>query len=420
MQTEMKKIFYLIFIGSVALLISSVNTEKVHSNNAGAQAGYTGSPNENNSRTCASQNGGCHGGTGTTFQSDMISIDVPDCGYIAGETYTVTLTVSSAGRSEFGFSVSPQLSGGATAGAMIATTGTQLNGSGRYLTHTAAGTAESSPNTRVWNFDWIAPAAGSGDVTFYAAFNASNNNNGSSGDLIFNSSLTIFEGIAPEPPNIFGNNVVCEGTIAELSTNYTSGIVWSPGNQTTQTITPTQPGVYAVSVSNECGNSTSLPFSLSFEAVPPTPTIEFNSNTGALQSNVTGPYFHAWYLNGALLQDSVGTSIFPSVNGNYTLQITSFNGCSSAFSEAVNPQTVSLPTAQLSNGFELVQNPIHSQAIIDFKGSERAAMEIYSVSGQYVKTLVLNPGINNLSLNLKSGTYILRAINSVKRLVVLN
>ena len=65
MQTEMKKIFYLIFIGSVALLISSVNIEKAHSNNAGAQAGYTGSPNENNSRTCASQNGGCHGGTGS-------------------------------------------------------------------------------------------------------------------------------------------------------------------------------------------------------------------------------------------------------------------------------------------------------------------------------------------------------------------
>lgn len=416
----MKKILGCIFIFLMLLIFTGIDFESAHSNNSGAQAGYTGSPYENNSRTCASQNGGCHGGTGTTFQSDMISIDVPDCGYIAGETYTVTLTVSSAGRNEFGFSVSPQFNGGATAGTMIASEGTQLNGSGRYLTHTAQGTAESAPNTRVWTFDWIAPPAGSGDVTFYAAFNASNNNNANSGDLIFNSNLTIFEGIAPEPPNIFGNNVVCEGTIAELTTNYTSGIVWSPGNQTTQTITTAQPGVYEVSVSNECGSSTSLPFSLSFEQLPPTPTIEFNSNTGALQSNVTGPYFHAWYLDGALLQDSVGTSIFPSVNGNYTLQITSFNGCSSALSEPVNPQTVSIPTAQLSNGFELLQNPIHSQAIVDFKGTERATMEVYSVSGKNINTFVLHPGINNLPLNLRSGTYFLRVNNSIKRLVVLN
>jgi hypothetical protein len=69
---------------------------------------------------------------------------------------------------------------------------------------------------------------------------------------------------------------------------------------------------------------------------------------------------------------------------------------------------------------ELVQNPIHSQAVVDFKGKERAAMDIYSVSGKYIKTLVLNPGINNLSLDFKSGTYILRANNSVKRLVVVN
>lgn len=416
----MKKVLYLGFICIVVALIIGTEGVEVHSNNAGAQPGYTGSPNENNSRTCASQNGGCHGGTGTTFQSDMISIDIPDCGYIPGETYTVTLTVSSAGRSEFGFSVSPQFNGGATAGTMIASNGTQINGNGRYLTHTAAGTAESAPNTRVWTFDWIAPPAGSGNVTFYAAFNASNNNNGSSGDLIFNSSLTIFEGIAPEPPNIFGNNVVCEGTIAELTTNYTSGIVWSPGNQTTQTITATQPGVYEVSVSNECGSSTSLPFSLSFEQLPPTPSIEYNIGTGAFESSVVGAYFYTWYLNGEVLSDSVESSLLPSLNGNYTLQITSFNGCSSALSEPLNPQTVSISSAHSYNGFELVQNPIHSQAIVDFKGTERAAMEVYSVSGKHIKTFVLYPGINNLSLNIKSGTYILRANNSVKRLVVLN
>jgi len=416
----MKRILACTGIFLMILMFAGMDIESAHSNNAGAQAGYTGSPNENNSRTCASQNGGCHGGTGTTFQSNMISVNVPDCGYIAGETYTVTLTISSPGRSEFGFSVSPQLDGGATAGSMIASAGTQINGGGRYLTHTAAGTIESSPNTRVWTFDWVAPAAGSGNVTFYAAFNATNNNNANSGDLIFNSNLTIFEGVAPEAPTIFGNNVVCEGTIANLFTNYTDGIVWSPGNQTTQSIDVSQPGDYQVSVTNACGTSTSLPFNLSFETPPPTPIIEFNSSAGALQTNVTGPYFHIWYLNGSVLQDSVSSFIYPSENGDYTVQIISFNGCSSAISEAVNPLTVSISTPQTSTGFELVQNPIRSQAIVNLKGAERSAMEIYSVSGKYIETILLNPGVNNLALQLKSGTYLLRVNNGIQRLVVLN
>ena len=416
----MKKLLGCIGIFLIVLIVTGIDFESAHSNNSGAQAGYTGSPYENNSRTCASQNGGCHGGTGTTFQSDMISIDIPDCGYLPGETYTITLSISSPGRSEFGFSISPQFNGGATAGTMIASNETQLNGSGRYLTHTAQGTAETAPNARIWTFNWIAPPAGSGEVTFYAAFNASNNNNGSSGDLIFNSNLTIFEGVTPEPPNIFGNNVVCAGTIASLTTNYTSGIVWSPGNQTTQSIETAAQGTYQVTVTNECGTSTSQPFNLSFEAAPPTPSIEFNIGTGAFESSVTGQYFYAWFLNGNLLQDSVGASIIPNVVGDYTLQITSFNGCSSALSEPLNPQTVSISTTQSTNGFELVQNPIHSQEVVDFKGKERAAMDIYSVSGKYIKTLVLNPGINNLSLDLISGTYILRVNNSVKRLLVVN
>ncbi len=414
-----KAIFFIVALFCV-MTITHIDFTDAHSNNAGAQAGYTGSPNENNSRTCSSQNGGCHSGTGTTFQSNMISVDIPDCGYIAGETYTVTLTVSSPGRNEFGFSVSPQLTGGATAGTMIASAGTQLNGSGRYLTHTAAGTVESSPNTRVWTFDWIAPSAGSGDVTFYAAFNATNNNNASTGDLIFNSNLTIFEGVAPEAPNIFGNNVVCEGTIANLFTNYTEGIVWSPGNFTTQSIDVDQPGEYQVTVSNACGTATSLPFSLSFEPQPSTPTIEFNSNTGALQTNVTGPYFHVWYFNGSVLQDSVASTIYPSENGDYTVQIISFNGCSSAISEPVNPQTVSLTSPTLARSFELIQNPIHSQAIVDYKGNERTAMEIYSVSGKYIVTMQLNPGVNHLTLALKAGSYFLRVNNSIQRLLVLN
>ena len=44
---------------------------------------------------------GCYSGGGSFFQQGMITSNVPDCGYT---------------RIEFGFSVSPQLAGGAIAG----------------------------------------------------------------------------------------------------------------------------------------------------------------------------------------------------------------------------------------------------------------------------------------------------------------
>lgn len=43
------------------------------------------------------------------------------------------------------------------------------------------------------SFDWVAPSAGEGDVTFYAAVNAANNNGSPSGDVINTGSTTVSE-----------------------------------------------------------------------------------------------------------------------------------------------------------------------------------------------------------------------------------
>lgn len=399
-------------------MLSSVNAEKTHSNNAGAQAGYTGSPNENNSRTCSSQNGGCHSGTGTTFQSDMISIDVPDCGYIVGETYTVTLTVSSIGRNEFGFSVSPQFSNGLTAGTMIASSGTQLDGSGRYLTHTAAGTIESSPNTRVWTFDWIAPQTGSGNVVFYAAFNASNNNNTSTGDLIFNSNLTIFEGTQPDVPVIFGNNINCLGSPAVLSTNYANSIVWQPGNATSQDIEVISAGTYQVSYSNECGTSLSEPFEVSFESLPPQPSIIFNASSSSLECSESGTYLYSWYLGGELLTDSVSSSIVPSQLGDYTLVISSFNGCSSEVSEAFSLQ--SLKVEDLNNERNLYVYPNPASNYIELENSKNIDLPIliFDEVGRLVLNRSIKSGKNLMYFDLPSGVYTLSFSSKATRLLV--
>jgi len=348
----------------------------------------------------------------------MISINIPDCGYIPGETYTVTLTVSSIGRNEFGFSVSPQFSDGLTAGTMIASSGTQLNGSGRYLTHTSAGTIESSPNTRVWTFNWIAPQAGSGDVVFYAAFNASNNNNANTGDLIFNSNLSIFEGVQPEAPVIFGNNINCVGSPAVLSTNYSNSIVWQPGNQTSQNIDVIQGGTYQVSYSNECGSSTSEPFQVSFETLPPQPSIIYNAVTSSLQSSVIGNYLYLWYLNGTLLADSISSSIVPSQIGDYTLVISSFNGCLSEVSTAFPIQSLNIEGTENERKLHVFPNPASNYIEIENPNIVDLPVLIFDEVGRLVLNRSIKPGKNQEYFDLPSGVYTLSFSNKATRLQV--
>jgi len=46
-----------------------------------------------------------------------------------------------------------------------------------------------------WSFDWTVPTTGSGDLTFYGTFNASNSNITNSGDRIYTTSLAVNEAI---------------------------------------------------------------------------------------------------------------------------------------------------------------------------------------------------------------------------------
>lgn len=123
----------------------------------GSPAGYTGSPGDGHD--CMA----CHGGT-TTFVSGWITSNVPADGYIPGETYNITVTVSGTGSK--GFEVSPQNIAGDLLGTLAAGSGSELTGNGKYVTQSSA----SNSNPKVWVFQWTAPTAGTGEVVFYGAF----------------------------------------------------------------------------------------------------------------------------------------------------------------------------------------------------------------------------------------------------------
>ncbi len=178
-----KKITFILSGLIVAGIFLDLNYQTATGNSGGAPSGSTGSPGDGGN-TCAQI--GCHaGGPAAGSQVASISGNIPVNGYVPGETYEMTATMSNGGV-KFGFSVSPQDMQGNLLGTLVASSTTAINGSGKYITHTPS--SNSGSGSKSWTFGWIAPASGTGAVTFYGAFNFANNAMGSQGDVIVTNS----------------------------------------------------------------------------------------------------------------------------------------------------------------------------------------------------------------------------------------
>jgi hypothetical protein len=154
----MKKIIlYILPFATIVILLTAFSGNIAHYP-GGAPAGYTGSPSDGQNCTA------CHNGTASNVQN-WITSNVDATGYLPGQTYTITVTVTGSGNK--GFEVSPQNASGNYFGTIILGTGTEFaGGNTHYITHSSA----SNSNPKIWTFQWVAPAANSGPVTMYGAF----------------------------------------------------------------------------------------------------------------------------------------------------------------------------------------------------------------------------------------------------------
>jgi hypothetical protein len=173
--------------------IADSGTTSAYANTGGSPGGKTNSPTDGSSCTQ------CHSGTinsGSAFTS--ISSNVAVSGYVPGQTYTITGSIEQGAINKFGFEITAEDNSGSKVGTSILTdaTRTKFVNSNNGVSHTTSGTTPSSLNTSVWSFDWTAPSVGTGDVTFYGAFNAVNSNSSTSGDQVYTKTLTISEDIS--------------------------------------------------------------------------------------------------------------------------------------------------------------------------------------------------------------------------------
>ncbi len=171
-----------IYFGIIVVLFA---TTLLSWNSGAPPGGKTGSTMDVN--TCTE----CHGGTAIS-QDNWITSDIPITGYVPGATYTITASGNHTGAAKFGFEItSEDASSKVGTFSITDATTTKLANSNTSVTHTSDNAAASGSKT--WSFDWTAPAEGTGDVTFFGAFNAANGNSSSSGDVIYTSQLAVSE-----------------------------------------------------------------------------------------------------------------------------------------------------------------------------------------------------------------------------------
>ncbi len=181
----MKRIFLLVS----ALTLVTLAIAEILSNNG--KAGKTGSPGET---TCS----GCHTSTDASTSVIISCGNMPNWEYIPGTTYNMSVTVSKQGINLFGLGVEALTSTNQNAGTLVITNSLEtqiknqtVSGVSRInVVHQLGGGA--SPNSKTFNFDWIAPTSASGNITFYYAAIAANANGGSgAGDFAVNGSQVI-------------------------------------------------------------------------------------------------------------------------------------------------------------------------------------------------------------------------------------
>jgi hypothetical protein len=95
---------------------------------------------------------------------------------------------------KFGFEATAEDQSGDKKGTFTITnaTQTQMVNANKAVTHSVGGTTPFG-STKTWSFDWTAPEAGTGTITFYGAFNAANGNGSTTGDVIYVSETSVNE-----------------------------------------------------------------------------------------------------------------------------------------------------------------------------------------------------------------------------------
>ncbi len=163
-------------------------------------------------RTGAAVDGGlnctaCHRSFAVNSGAGKVTIDAPN--YYPGRVHTIRVKVEDPQAMRWGFQLTARLVSDQTkeAGVFLATEEIRVrcdptgdapvgspagcNGALEFIEHTRPATMPGTTGSRTFEVSWVAPGRNLGDVIFYAAGNAANNDGTNNGDYIYTTSKQV-------------------------------------------------------------------------------------------------------------------------------------------------------------------------------------------------------------------------------------
>ena len=209
-------------IWGVLLLLFAVSSGSVFAFSSGPPDEKTGAPNEN---TCVQA--GCHAGNDLNVSGGSLMLTMIPETYIPNEVYTIVVNLSRTGQSRWGFEMTALDADGARAGSFETddAENTQLSEAGgkQYIKQTSNVTGQGTEDAHSWEFQWTAPDADIGPITFYAAGNAANGDFGTAGDYIY----TAQEESTPPIPVVAGVSLEIVGDDALSTIDAVEGVSYT-------------------------------------------------------------------------------------------------------------------------------------------------------------------------------------------------
>lgn len=172
--------------------------------------------------------------------------------------------------------------------------------------------------------------------------------------------------------------------------------LWSPGNQTTQTVTGLCPGTYTVTIDDggTCTNPITATVTVTGTAVTATASSSSPACFGgtgtatATPNGGTAPYTYSWSPSGGTNQTATGLG-----SGTYTVTITDANGCT-----ATSTVTINIPSA-----LNVTQGPVTNPTCGNANGS--ASVSVTGGTPGYTYNWSPSGGTNASATGLSAGTY---------------
>jgi hypothetical protein len=227
--------------------------------------------------------------------------------------------------------------------------------------------------------------------------------------------------VVPDAPIADAQTFCGSATVADLDATGTD-LGWYTDVSTPFPLNPTESinsGTYYVSEINLDGcESERTAVQVTVNSIPE-PTINYNTNTQSLETEVFETY--QWYLEGNLIVGATDQTYLPTSTGIYTVVVTN-NNCEGE-SIQFNLSTLSLRNFDLNIG--LYPNPASSKITVNFSriGTHQVELQMYDLTGKLVKSSHLNETVQTLDVStLSEGVYLFRfigpGVNETRKVII--